>query len=118
MSKELLFTITKKDCEWQFYRPSGHGGQHRDKTSNAVRVIHINSGAVGTCSENRERSRNMQIAFKKMAESNVFQTWAKIKAQELMGIQAEIERRVDEMMSLNNLKVEVFANGSWIEEAS
>jgi protein subunit release factor B len=118
MSKELLFTVTRKDCEWQFYRPSGHGGQHRDKTSNAVRVVHKDSGAVGICSENRERSRNMQSAFKKMAESRIFQVWAKMKAQEIMGIQAEIERRVDEMMSPNNLKVEVFTNGNWVEEAS
>ena len=118
MSRELLFTVTKRDCEWQFYRPSGHGGQHRDKTSNAVRVRHLDSGAVGICSDHRERDRNMKIAFRKMAESIIFKTWARMKAEEIMGIQAEIERRVDEMMKEENLKVEVFVDGSWVKEAS
>ena len=106
MSRELLFTVNKHDCEWSYFRATGHGGQHRDKTHNAVRCTHKPSGASATCQEYREQHRNKQIAFRKVAESKEFQAWARIEAQKKMGIQAEIERKVDEMMRPENIKVE------------
>lgn len=106
MSKELLFTVNKHDCEWSYFRATGHGGQHRDKTSNAVRCTHKPSGASASCQEYREQHRNRQIAFRKVAESKEFQAWARFEAQKKMGIQAEIERKVDKMMRPENIKVE------------
>jgi hypothetical protein len=35
-----------------------------------------------------------------------FQAWAKIQAQKKMGIEAEIERKVDEMMKPENIRIE------------
>jgi protein subunit release factor B len=106
VSRELLFTVNKNDCEWDYFRASGHGGQHRDKTSNAVRCTHKPSSASATCQEHREQSKNKQVAFRKVAESKEFQAWARIEAQKKMGIQAEIEKRVDEMMKPENIKIE------------
>jgi protein subunit release factor B len=106
VSKELLFTVNKHDCEWSYFRATGHGGQHRDKTSNAVRCTHKPSGASASCQEYREQHRNRQIAFRKVAESKEFQAWARFEAQKKMGIQAEIERKVDKMMRPENIKVE------------
>ena len=106
MSKELLFVVNKADFDWSYFRSSGHGGQHRDKTSNAVRCTHKPSGASATCQEYREQSKNKQSAFRKVAESKEFQAWARIEAQKKMGIEAEIERKVDEMMRPENIKIE------------
>jgi peptide chain release factor 2 len=74
--KEKLATVTKNDCEWEYFRPSGAGGQHRDKTSNACRVRHRPSGAVGMCQDYREQHRNRREAFIRMVESPEFRFWA------------------------------------------
>jgi len=113
MDKKHLFSVTKKDCKWEFFRSGGAGGQHRDKTSNAVRVRHIDSGAVGICSDHRERDINIKVAFRRMAETKAFQSWARIKAQEISG---ELDRHVDEMMQDKNLLIEVFKDGKWRKE--
>ena len=104
--KELLFTVTKKDCDWQYFRTGGHGGQHRDKTSNGVRVVHRLSGATGESTEFREQYENKKAAFKKMAESPRFRNWCKQEAARVTGQAAELEKRVDEMMRDENLLIE------------
>jgi hypothetical protein len=115
--RQLLFTVTAKDCELQFYRGTGKGGQKRNKTSSAVRIIHKESGARGECQEHREQTLNKQTAFKRMAESHTFQAWAKIKAYGIMGVEAEIQKRVDDWMNPHNIIVEVKDdNGNWIAE--
>jgi protein subunit release factor A len=68
--------VTIKDCETQTFRVSGAGGQHRDKTSNGVRIIHLPSGARGESREERSQLQNKRIAFRRMAESDKFQRWA------------------------------------------
>lgn len=113
--KELLFSVTRKDLRIDPYRVSGHGGQHRDKTSNAQRITHIPSGAVGTCSEYREQSRNKKEAYLRMVNSKVFQAWLKVETAKQLGTLAEIESQVDREMA--KVKVEVVsADGRWIED--
>lgn len=57
-----------KDLEITFYRSSGPGGQHKNKTESAVRVRHIPSGIVVTASESRSQHRNRQVALERLAE--------------------------------------------------
>lgn len=83
--KQRWFSITAKDCTFQTYRGSGKGGQHRNKTDSAVRCIHPPSGAVGTCEEHKEQRQNKKTAFKRMAESNEFQSWLKLKIEAGLG---------------------------------
>jgi protein subunit release factor A len=64
------------DCRVDTFRVSGAGGQHRDKTSNGVRVTHLPSGARGESREERSQLQNKKIAFRRMAESVAYQTWA------------------------------------------
>lgn len=77
--REKLLTITKRDLDIQSFRPGGAGGQHRDKTSNAVRVVHRESGAVGESSESRSWHENRRIAFGRMARSQKFMSWVNAK---------------------------------------
>lgn len=102
MSKELLFSVRAKDCEWEYFRSGGNGGQHRDKTSNCCRVRHRPSGAHGECSENRSQRKNKEVAFRRMGESKAFQTWARTKA---LGLEP-LEAVVDRMMAEELLKIE------------
>jgi len=91
-----------KDCDMQTFRVSGAGGQHRDKTSAGVRIVHRASGASGQCGENREQSRNKRVAFRRMAESVTFQAWCRSK---MLGLRP-IGEVVDELMAPENLLVE------------
>ena len=91
--------VTIKDCEVQTFRSGGKGGQHQNKVSSGVRIIHHPSGARGECRSYREQLRNKREAFRKMAESKTFQIWAKMM---LFDIIAEL----DEQMNPRNPKVE------------
>lgn len=75
--REKILTITKSDLDIQSFRPGGNGGQHRDKTSNACRVVHRESEAVGQSSESRSWHENRKIAFRRMASSTKFNLWIK-----------------------------------------
>ena len=62
--KELLLSVTAKDCKFSFARGSGNGGQARNKSNNAVHCKHIESGAMGYSCDTRSASQNKAIAFK------------------------------------------------------
>jgi protein subunit release factor B len=71
--KELLLSVTLKDCDVQTKRGSGKGGQNRNKRDTAVRIVHRASGAVGESQEQRSQLQNKRAAFLRMAQTPVFQ---------------------------------------------
>lgn len=119
MSKELLFTVTAADCDWQYLRGTGPGGQKRNKTESKVRCVHRASGGVGESDLTRSQHENKRIAFRKMAESKEFKLWHKLETARRMGDQLSIEEKVDRAMNDANIKVEGKLEGRWvpIEEA-
>jgi len=113
--RELLFSVTKKDFDIQTFRGSGAGGQHRNKTDSAVRIVHRESGARGEASERRSQVQNKKEAFRRLIASGKFQAWHKMKCGEaLIGKQA-IEKAVDAAMRDSLIKTEMFIEGKWIE---
>jgi protein subunit release factor B len=71
--KELLLSVTLKDCDVQTKRGSGKGGQNRNKRDTAVRIVHRASGAVGESQEERSQLQNKRRAFLRMFQTPVFQ---------------------------------------------
>lgn len=112
--KEKLFSVTIKDCVVQPFRSTGKGGQHRNKVSTAIRVIHEPSGARAETSDSRSQIDNKRSAFLKMAKTEAFQRWARIEAAKCMG-QESIEERVDKMMQPRNLLVETYTEQGWVD---
>ncbi|MBI3399483.1 MAG: peptide chain release factor-like protein [Deltaproteobacteria bacterium] len=58
--------IKKSDIEIEFYRSSGPGGQHKNKTATAVRIRHIPTGIVVHASERRSQHLNREVATKRL----------------------------------------------------
>ncbi len=85
--------IRPEDVEMQVYRSSGAGGQHINKTSSAVRLIHKPTGIVVACQTERSQFQNretcMRILRSKLVEIKEREHLDKIS--DIKGVQQKIE---------------------------
>lgn len=114
--RELLFSLTKKDFVITWYKTHGPGGQKKNKTANACRIQHPESGAIATGQEERSREQNQKNALQRLLNTPKFRMWHAKKCWEVIN-QKTFEQHVDEMMTPDKIKVEVKdEEGKWVEE--
>jgi hypothetical protein len=54
------------ECEESFYIGGGPGGQHRNKTASAVRLVHRPTGVTVTATERRSQAQNRAAAVERL----------------------------------------------------
>ena len=85
--------IRPEDVEMQVYRSSGAGGQHINKTSSAVRLIHKPTGIVVASQQERSQFQNKETCMKmlrsKLVELQMQQHAEKVS--DIKGVQLKIE---------------------------
>lgn len=85
--------IRPEDIEMQVYRSSGAGGQHINKTSSAVRLIHKPTGIVVSCQTQRDQFQNKETCMR-MLRSKLIEIKEREhldKISDIKGTQMKIE---------------------------
>jgi protein subunit release factor B len=113
--KQHLFSVTMDDCRLETFTAGGNGGQNQNRRNTGVRITHLASGAVGEARDSRSQLQNKKAAWTRMAKSPEFQKWIRRETAKYETGKT-IEQEVTEQMLPHNLRVEVVADGKWVNE--
>jgi peptide chain release factor 2 len=88
---DVQIDVDESEIEMQVFRSSGAGGQHINKTSSAVRLIHKPTGIVVSCQVERSQFQNRDRAMS-MLKARLADLERQKREEELAAIQGEQQR--------------------------
>ena len=94
--------LNPADIEMQVFRSSGAGGQHVNKTSSAVRLIHKPTGTVVECQQERSQFQNRDKAMQ-LLRSRLYE-----REREKVESEFEQERRSQVGTGMRNERIRTY----------
>ena len=107
--EDVEIDIRPEDIKMEVFRSSGAGGQHINKTSSAVRLIHIPTGMVAECQTERSQFQNRDYAMK-LLKSRLYQI--EKEKQDIRTYNYPQGRITDHRIGLSIFQMESFLNGN------
>jgi len=83
--------IRPEDIEIEVYKSSGAGGQNVQKNMTAVRIIHLATGLVVTCQNERSQTQNRESALK-VLRSRLFEIQQQERNEEVSELRGEFKK--------------------------
>ena len=112
-----------RDCRWDAFRASGPGGQKRNKTSSAIRLVHLPSGLAGIANESRSQAHNRQSALQRLRHRMTLEMRQSIDADAFSpptwftelapGGRLAVARKIDMYLPTMGLVLDVLAATGW-----
>ena len=87
---DINIDISDDELRYDYYRASGAGGQHVNKTSSAVRITHIPTNTVVACQEERSQLLNKTRALQ-MLKAKLYLIKQKENDDKLKNIRGEVK---------------------------
>ena len=85
---DIEIDLNMADVRVDYYRASGAGGQHINKTSSAVRMTHIPTGIVAACQNERSQFQNKEQCLR-LLKAKLFELEMQKREQVKKGIEGE-----------------------------
>lgn len=82
-------------CDVQVHRASGPGGQHRNKSETAVRLVHLPSAISAEGKDFRSRSQNLRAALERLREKLAARAYRPPPRRKTRPTRASAERRLE-----------------------
>ena len=102
IEKDVSVEIRDEDIIMEVFRASGAGGQHINKTSSAVRLIHLPTNTVVECQQERSQVQNREKAMR-ILYARLYQAQQEAQAAELSA-----EKRSQVGMGMRNEKIRTY----------
>lgn len=113
-----------RHCRWEAFRGSGPGGQKRNKTSSAVRVVHEPTGIAVVSSESRSQAENRMRALRRLRHRVVLELREPIDpagfrppawfVELTAGGRLKISRRDERYLAVMGLVLDVLEACAWV----